>query len=304
MILMRSKSPRDFRKLQSAMEYLTTYGWAILIIAVALGVLYQLGLFSLTNLSPKAPTGSCQVVRPNGIGTTSLMALQGLCANEPPQFVAKFGGAGSYVALKNSAYYKFTSSNNKFSMVAWFKTSYTTSTMDIVSRGACTSPAGPGYKLELVSGNAKFFMANTGGTVVGSVLSPQKYSDGRWHLIIGINNGTDILLYVDQAFIGNAIISPAPASILPNSNYTIGYSFSSGSTGCDSEYFNGSISNVQIYNTSLNANSVKALYIQGIGTPPVNLQRLVGWWPLNGDTNDYSGNGNNAVSSGIGFWGS
>ncbi len=33
-------------KAQSAIEYLTTYGWAILIIAVALGALYTLGLFS------------------------------------------------------------------------------------------------------------------------------------------------------------------------------------------------------------------------------------------------------------------
>ncbi|MDE1852063.1 MAG: hypothetical protein KGH69_05290, partial [Candidatus Micrarchaeota archaeon] len=33
------------KKLQSAMEYLMTYGWAILIIAVVLGALYQLGIF-------------------------------------------------------------------------------------------------------------------------------------------------------------------------------------------------------------------------------------------------------------------
>jgi len=32
-------------RLQSAMEYLMTYGWAILIIAVVLGALYQLGIF-------------------------------------------------------------------------------------------------------------------------------------------------------------------------------------------------------------------------------------------------------------------
>ncbi|MEM0154272.1 MAG: hypothetical protein QW814_00340 [Methanothrix sp.] len=31
---------------QSAMEYLITYGWAILIIAIALGVLFELGLFN------------------------------------------------------------------------------------------------------------------------------------------------------------------------------------------------------------------------------------------------------------------
>jgi len=33
-------------KLQSAMEYLMTYGWAILIISIALAALYMMGLFS------------------------------------------------------------------------------------------------------------------------------------------------------------------------------------------------------------------------------------------------------------------
>ena len=33
-------------KAQSAIEYLTTYGWAILVIAIVLAVLYELGLFS------------------------------------------------------------------------------------------------------------------------------------------------------------------------------------------------------------------------------------------------------------------
>ena len=38
------------RKAQSAMEYLMTYGWAILIIAVVLGALFSLGVFSSSNL--------------------------------------------------------------------------------------------------------------------------------------------------------------------------------------------------------------------------------------------------------------
>ncbi len=37
---------RTLEKAQSAMEYLITYSWAILIIAVALGALYALGLFT------------------------------------------------------------------------------------------------------------------------------------------------------------------------------------------------------------------------------------------------------------------
>ena len=38
------------KKLQSAMEYLMTYGWAILIIAVVIGVLYALGIFNGSGL--------------------------------------------------------------------------------------------------------------------------------------------------------------------------------------------------------------------------------------------------------------
>jgi hypothetical protein len=59
--------------------------------------------------------------------------------------------------------------------------------------------------------------------------------------------------------------------------------------------FNGYISNVQIYNISLSANEIQTLYIGGIGGPPLLLQNLVGWWPLNGDANDYSGNNNNGA---------
>ncbi len=63
--------------------------------------------------------------------------------------------------------------------------------------------------------------------------------------------------------------------------------------------FNGSIADVQFYNASLTANQIQYLYQEGIGGVPVQLQNLVGWWPLNGDTNDYSGNNNNGVPTKI-----
>ncbi len=58
-------------RLQSAMEYLMTYGWAILIIAVVLGALYSLGIFSSATFAPQGcivqPGFECQ----NPILTTS-----------------------------------------------------------------------------------------------------------------------------------------------------------------------------------------------------------------------------------------
>ena len=60
---------------QSAMEYLMTYGWAILIIAVVLAALFGLGILNLSNVSPRAPPNSCRVF---GISqTTQFLNLEG-----------------------------------------------------------------------------------------------------------------------------------------------------------------------------------------------------------------------------------
>jgi hypothetical protein len=67
----------------------------------------------------------------------------------------------------------------------------------------------------------------------------------------------------------------------------------------NSGYLNGQISNVQIYNTSLDASSIATLYQEGIGGAPVDPSHLVGWWPLNGDVKDYSGNNNNGAPTAI-----
>ena len=55
--------------------------------------------------------------------------------------------------------------------------------------------------------------------------------------------------------------------------------------------FYGYMSNLQAYDTMLSYNSVTALYQEGIGGTPIDLQNLIGWWPLNGNSNDYSSDG-------------
>ncbi len=61
---------------QSAMEYLMTYGWAILIIAVVLAALFELGVFNGSNLAPQACIAQAGFVcrnpiyTANGIGIT------------------------------------------------------------------------------------------------------------------------------------------------------------------------------------------------------------------------------------------
>ena len=52
--------------------------------------------------------------------------------------------------------------------------------------------------------------------------------------------------------------------------------------------FTGYLSNIQIYNSELSSNSISELYNEGIGGAPIDLQSLIGWWPLNGNAKDYS----------------
>ncbi len=71
-------------------------------------------------------------------------------------------------------------------------------------------------------------------------------------------------------------------------------------------YSNVAVADLQIYNTILSYNQIKLLYSQGITASPVQSTGLVGWWPLGGDANDYSGNGHtgfpyNAISTYAGF---
>ncbi len=87
---------------------------------------------------------------------------------------------------------------------------------------------------------------------------------------------------------------------IPTNNVQYSNSFynnmqSIGSCFCGSDRFYGSVSNLQIYNVSLTANEILGLYQKGFGDAQIDLQHLVGWYPLNGNANDYSGNGQGGV---------
>jgi hypothetical protein len=84
----KGKQRRHALKLQSAMEYLMTYGWAILIIAVVLGALFSLGVFGnlLGNHCVTTPGWSCisatlstsgSLVMDIGQATGSTISIQG-----------------------------------------------------------------------------------------------------------------------------------------------------------------------------------------------------------------------------------
>ena len=61
-------------------------------------------------------------------------------------------------------------------------------------------------------------------------------------------------------------------------------------------YLNGYVINAQVYSASLSPSQISQIYSSGpSGVPSANLQNLAGWWPLNGNANDYSGYGSSAT---------
>ncbi|MGC8571853.1 MAG: LamG-like jellyroll fold domain-containing protein [Candidatus Micrarchaeia archaeon] len=65
--------------------------------------------------------------------------------------------------------------------------------------------------------------------------------------------------------------------------------------------FNGTISNLQIYNTTLNQGNIQELYDEGITGAPVDLNHLIAWYPLYGNAEDYSINRYNGSTTNVIF---
>jgi len=274
------------------MEYLMTYGWAILIIAVVLGALFQLGVFNSSSFSPRAPPGACQVFRPSGPGTTTNINLMGVCTGQLPQYVAQFNGASSYVNVQNNNL--FFSNPNGVTVSAWvyLLTAYQDGYRSLVGFGACCSAGAYDMIMEgnpSNPNNVGFEVVTSGGTRYSKNPIIQTPIN-TWVNYIGVYDGNagTVTLYINGVPRGQ--LTSVPSGVITGSLNSL--QFSGSASG---RFFPGFLTDIQIYNTSLTANQIQALYLEGIGGAPMKLQNLAGWWPLNGNSNDYSGNNNNGV---------
>jgi hypothetical protein len=261
------------KRMQAAMESLLTYGWAILIMAVVLGILYSLGVFNSVNFAPRAPPGSCAVSRSGGPGTTNFINLQGTCLNEMPKYVAQFNGASSYITTPISG------SSSSFTVSLWFEAK-SSAEQFFFSNGAFASHF-------IAMGIASGYMCNDAS---GSCIAGQPaVSTGIWYNYIITYNGVALNSYLNSVPSGPITTTLSP---LATGAYIGAFSPSTFFT-------NGYVADVQIYNTSLSQQEVVALYQEGIGGAPQRLNNIVGWWPLNNNPNDYSGNLNNGQSTNV-----
>lgn len=115
-----------------------------------------------------------------------------------------------------------------------------------------------------------------------------------WQQFTGVYNGSYLIVYHN----GNNIGSKKNILSLETFDRIFISGTVSPTTGGGSPV-SGYLSNVQIYNTALSAQQVSQLYSEGIEGAPLNNINLIGWWPLDGNANDYSGNNNNGVPTNV-----
>ena len=275
------------------MEYMISYGWMILIVAVAIALMFRLGLFNATNFEARIATGACKVYRPGGPGSIAPIDLVGLCNSGIPKFVSEFGYTGHFleVGYSNLTVPKVrfepllsSGGRNMITITGWVYPSIPGPVETAFAYGDF-SPSSPPF-------NGIYLDYNESG-VCNSGLFEAVYTTtlciyssrialNQWHFVALEYNGLDVIGYdISASNVVSAAGPVSPFAVSANEQLLIGVPW------------NGLITNIQMYNTSLSRNQIIAVYRAGLGGPPSDLSYLVGWWPLNGDVKDYSGNGNN-----------
>jgi hypothetical protein len=271
------------------MEYLMTYGWSILIIAVVLGTLYSLNVFNSSSLAPTASPGSCKVFR-----TSASSTLTGVC-DLTPQFVAQFNGpkpsaGGAYISLPNFENYQETASNSRTTIFWIYLTAY-----NFIDLWGGHDANGLGIRAAYSrKNNGVAFESEGCGGYWDGVFSTNAIPLNLWTQISVVRNGLAVSIYYNGTYQAGGTMQSRDFCTTSGA-YTIGtYAVSTPMP----PYV---MANLQIYNTSLDTSQIQALYGKGIGGSPTSLPNLVGWWPLNGNANDYSGNYNNGIPTNVVF---
>ncbi len=212
----------------------------------------------------------------------------GLLGSRSPDGLFSLSSLGIDVLALNGAGYMSTrdapaqGATNALSAFAWVKP--TANASAIVQRGGSFGMAigenGAGF------GDFSGYVWNAsllGGPSGVCKAAPFNLQPGSWYLVGFTFNGSRVNDYVN----GIKYCSVAYSGNIPASSNAI----TLGGPDSTDGFVNGSIADVQIYNWTLLPVQVQRLYTEGIDGVPASGPGMLAWWPLDGNDNDYSGNG-------------
>ncbi|MCL5430071.1 MAG: LamG domain-containing protein [Candidatus Marsarchaeota archaeon] len=206
-----------------------------------------------------------------------------------PQNLVNTYGQDGWISISGVSSSTTISKNDSFTTIAWIYPAGLSTTHPQGIIGDLDS-ANNGFQMSANSLNLVTFDVN-GKTIASSPnsITPQ----GRYWLMVsgtydGATGESNIYLngtLVKSANIGNNLVITTTNSLL------IAYDH----LATQLDVFNGMIMNAQVYGSALNKSQINNIYMEGATGIPLNNVGLVGWWPLNGNPNDYSNNGNDGT---------
>ncbi len=206
----------------------------------------------------------------------------------PDLEIASFNGANSFISTGSTGLPVGSAARSVF-IWTYYKGPY--SSVDAAYTYG-TWIAGELSSIEIFDSNIVFNAA--GGQSFTSSFAPP---NDTWQFIgyTYAAGSNQITIYDNGQSQTGALIGPLN-TVLPSANQSV-ISGRSGTSLHGDPYWNGLLSDLQVYNTSLSKQQVIQLYQNGPFGLPVNMQDIKLWIPLNGNPNDLSGSFNNGLQS-------
>ena len=229
--------------------------------------------WSIPDDSSNSNTGTSSGMSQSSLQQSDLQHTSGFS----PYGLQLDGTSNKITSISNSGF----TINAARTFSAWIKTTDTGNYITVIQTGP--DSANNNFELGTFGGFLHFSSWAT-YNITGNVT----ISDNNWHFVCITFDGSVINGYVDGNSAGPNFTNASANLATIDTPYYIGAS----ATGNSAKYFNGSISNVAVWNTALTSTQVTEVYNSGV---PSNLNNhsavssLVSWWQL-GSNSSFNSN--------------
>ena len=206
----------------------------------------------------------------------------------------EFDGIDDYVDCGNPASLQITGA---LTISAWVKTTNTSTAGVVVGKDGVSPHATRSYQVQVQSSGTARFVIFKSGSVVELVTGTTLVNDGNWHHIMGVNDGTDLKIYV------NGILEATDlggGGTIQNGTANFNIGRRQGNTTNELEFL-GNIDEVAIWNSDQSAN-VSSIYNGGIPTD-LSTYSPLSWWRFEGTgttaTDSGSGGNDGTLTNGV-----
>jgi parallel beta-helix repeat protein len=169
-----------------------------------------------------------------------------------------FNGTSKYITVNNSTIFNFTSKN--FTVEAWvYPENVDANFRGIVARDYSTSSPNYDFALRQIStlNKAQFFVGDSSTTNYCYVNGNGMVNSNTWTYLVGVWNGTAVTLYGNGTYYNSTSIG---CSITPRYTSTRNITIGAEYLISVPQYFNGTIDEVRISNTTRSSNWINQTY--------------------------------------------